>query len=92
MEAHEDASGEMSMAEVSHRLGRADDLALWRQMVAVVVRAGGRIATTGQGDGGSQGVEFIRFRLGEFSLTLERGADGMTLRGDAEAMAAVLLP
>ena len=35
------------MAEVSHRLGRADDLTLWRQMVAAVVRAGGRIADTG---------------------------------------------
>gem|GEM_PF-7125734 len=80
------------MAEVLHRLGNTDDLALWRQMVAIVVRAGGRIAATGQGDGGRQGVEFIRFQLGEFSLTLERGAADMVLRGDAEAVAAVLLP
>lgn len=80
------------MAEVSHHLGRADDLALWRQMVALVVRAGGRIAATGQGEGGSQGIEFIRFQMGEFSLSLERGATDMILRGDAEAMAAVLLP
>ena len=82
----------MSMAEVSHRLGRADDLALWRQMVAAVVRAGGRIADTGGGEGGNQGIEFIRFRMGAFSLSLERGAADMVLRGDAEAMAAVLLP
>jgi hypothetical protein len=80
------------MAEVSHHLGRADDLTLWRQMVAKVVRAGGRIADTGGGEGGGQGIDFIRFQMGAFSLSLERCATGMVLRGDAEAMAVVLLP
>lgn len=92
MEAHENSGGEIGMAEVSHRLGRADDLMLWRQMVAIVVRAGGRIADTGSGEGGGQGIDFIRFQLGEFALSLERGTADMVLRGDAEAMAAVLLP
>lgn len=82
----------MTEDAVARVIGRADDLALWRQTVAAVVRAGGRIADTGHGEGGAQGVEFIRFRMGTALLSLERDATAMILRGDAEAVAAVVSP
>lgn len=79
------------MAEqISKVIGREGDQDLWRQVIAAVVRAGGRIADTGRAVGGSQEVDYIDFQLEGATLRLERETYvGMTLRGDARMLAQV---